>query len=70
MHEQAVFPDPLNVAPADSPLLIWADPVELPWTSDERSALLGSPETERWLGPLPAGMVSCVCHDDDFVSAA
>lgn len=53
---QAVFLDSLNVLPADGPLMIWADPVQLQWSRDELEALSeAGPEQQRWLRLLPSG---------------
>ena len=38
-HLKVVFRDTERAVPGDAPLLIWADPVELPWSDDERAVL-------------------------------
>jgi glycine/D-amino acid oxidase-like deaminating enzyme len=48
--------DPLRVVPRDAPLLIWSDPVSLPWTDEERRELADSPATRPLLEPLPSGV--------------
>ncbi|MBI3733299.1 MAG: FAD-binding oxidoreductase [Chloroflexi bacterium] len=55
-HLKVAFDDYLGVVPRDAPLLIWSDPIRLPWADDERAALAESDETRRLLGELPAGV--------------
>ncbi|MFQ5601284.1 MAG: NAD(P)/FAD-dependent oxidoreductase [Candidatus Krumholzibacteriia bacterium] len=47
-HLKVSFRDHLGVIPRDAPLLVWEDPQQLPWTSEERQ-LLGASEQTRWL---------------------
>lgn len=55
-HIKVSFNDHLGVVPRDTPLLIWSDAVELPWSADEREALADD-EAARWmLGALPPGV--------------
>ncbi|MBF2760495.1 MAG: FAD-binding oxidoreductase [Ectothiorhodospiraceae bacterium AqS1] len=55
-HLKVAFRDHAQAIPGDAPLMVWADPVELPWTKEERAELEASPE-ERWLlEPFPAGV--------------
>jgi glycine/D-amino acid oxidase-like deaminating enzyme len=56
LHGKVAFPDHLGAVPRSAPLLIWSDPVVLPWTEAERSELAGSPETAFLLGSFPAGV--------------
>ncbi|OAN48392.1 FAD-dependent oxidoreductase [Chloroflexus islandicus] len=56
LHLKAAFADPLGVVPRTAPLLIWADPVQLDWSADERDELLADPATAWLAGPLPAGV--------------
>jgi glycine/D-amino acid oxidase-like deaminating enzyme len=56
LHGKVAINDPLGVVPRDAPLLIWSDPVTLPWEDEERAALAADDET-RWLTePFPAGV--------------
>ena len=55
-HVKVSFRDTKGAVPGDAPLLIWADPVELPWSPDERVDLAAHPETRRLLDPFPAGV--------------
>jgi glycine/D-amino acid oxidase-like deaminating enzyme len=55
LHAKIAFNDPLGAVPRGAPLSIWADPVTLPWSDDERAELAGSPARARLLHELPAG---------------
>ena len=55
-HVKVVFRDTERAVPGDAPLLIWADPVELPWTDDERAVLAADEETRTLVEPFPAGI--------------
>lgn len=55
-HLKVMFNDPKRVVPRELGLLIWNDPVTLPWSAEEREALAESDET-RWLvEELPPGL--------------
>lgn len=56
LHCKVAFDDRLSVVSRDAPLLIWTDPIRLPW-SDEERALLAESEGMRWLlEELPQGV--------------
>lgn len=56
LHGKVAINDPLGIVPRDAPLMIWSDPVTLPWEDEEREALAEDDET-RWLTePFPAGV--------------
>jgi glycine/D-amino acid oxidase-like deaminating enzyme len=55
LHLKASIEDRLGAVPRDAPMLIWADPVRLPWDDEERAALEEEPELRWLLGELPAG---------------
>ena len=55
-HVKVVFRDTEHAVPGDAPLLIWADPVELPWSDDERAVLGADEETRALLEPFPVGI--------------
>ena len=55
-HVKVVFRDTQHAVPGDAPLLVWADPVELPWSGEERAALAAYEETRPLLAPFPAGI--------------
>jgi glycine/D-amino acid oxidase-like deaminating enzyme len=55
-HVKLAMADPLGVIPRHAPLLIWTDPVTLPWTAEERKELADSQATRRLLEPFPSGV--------------
>ena len=55
-HMKVVFRDTERAVPGDAPLLVWADPVELPWSEDERAVLAAAEETRALVAPFPAGI--------------
>jgi glycine/D-amino acid oxidase-like deaminating enzyme len=56
LHLKVAVNDPLEVVPRYAPLLIWNDPMRLPFTEDERQELAEDPETRWLLDELPAGL--------------
>ncbi len=55
VHLKVAFRDHLGVVGREAPLLIWDDPQELPWESDELASLKEDPEL-HWLTEMfPAG---------------
>ena len=55
-HVKVVFRDTERAVPGDAPLLVWADPVELPWSDEERAVLAADAETRSLVEPFPAGI--------------
>ncbi len=55
-HIKIAFNEHLGVVPREAPMLIWADPVRLPWGADERDALADDPDSAWMLGELPPGV--------------
>ncbi len=55
-HIKIAFNEHLQAVPRDAPMLIWADPVTLPWSDDEREALAEDPDSAWMLGRLPVGV--------------
>lgn len=55
-HVKLSFADPRGAVPRDAPLVIWNDPVRLPWDDEERAALAADPETRPLLASFPAGV--------------
>lgn len=53
LHLKAVLADSQGVVGRNAPLLIWNDPQTLPWRDDEKSFLLGDPESAWLCQPLP-----------------
>jgi glycine/D-amino acid oxidase-like deaminating enzyme len=56
LHLKTAFGDFLSVVPRNAPMLIWTDPVSLPWLEEERIMLADSEETRRFLEELPSGV--------------
>jgi len=55
-HAKVAFHDTLGVVPRYAPMMIWTDPVRLPWSPEEREEL-GHAEALRYLlEELPAGV--------------
>ena len=54
-HVKMSFADRERAVPRDTPLFIWADPIRLPWSEEEREALAEDPEGRALLEPFPAG---------------
>jgi sarcosine oxidase, subunit beta len=56
LHGKVMFEDYLGLLPRELPMMIWLDPVSLPWSDEEREGLAEDPEL-RWLTEtLPAGV--------------
>ncbi|KPV50084.1 FAD-dependent oxidoreductase, partial [Kouleothrix aurantiaca] len=66
-HIKIAFNDHLGAVPRDAPMLIWTDPVTLPWDEDEREALAEDPDTAWMLGELPSGVH---CRPEGHVGGA
>lgn len=56
LHLKMSFNDRLNALPRNAPMLIWTDPIILPWTEEERTVLSESEDTRKFLGELPSGV--------------
>ena len=55
-HIKISLADPKGAVPRTAPLIIWADPTDLPWSMEERAALMESEETRRLAETFPAGV--------------
>lgn len=55
-HIKISMPDPEGAVPRSAPLIIWTDPIDLPWSPDERAALAETEETRRLIETFPAGV--------------
>lgn len=56
LHGKVSFTDSLSVIPRDAPMMIWSDPVNLPWTEEEEADLAAFDDT-RWLTEkFPSGV--------------
>jgi sarcosine oxidase, subunit beta len=56
LHLKMSFKDHLQVVPRYAPMLIWTDPIRLPWSEEERAVLAESEETKPLLDELPSGV--------------
>jgi glycine/D-amino acid oxidase-like deaminating enzyme len=56
LHGKVSFNDYLDVVPRDVPLMIWNDPVMLPWSDEERAELVADEETRFLVEAFPAGV--------------
>lgn len=55
-HVKIAFNDHLGVFPRDAGLLIWVDPVRLPWSEEERQMLAEMKEDRYLLEEFPSGI--------------
>ncbi|MCA9971771.1 MAG: FAD-binding oxidoreductase [Anaerolineales bacterium] len=55
LHGKIAFEDTLGIVPRALPLMIWSDPVALPWSAEERAFLAESAETRWLLQEFPGG---------------
>ena len=56
LHGKISFNDPQGVIPRDVPLMLWSDPVHLPWSEEEREWLAAEEDTRWLLDEFPAGV--------------
>lgn len=56
VHHKVMLSDPRRAVPRDLGLLIWNDPVQLPWSGEERLALAEADATRWLLDVLPPGL--------------
>ena len=56
LHIKVAFNDHLGITPREAPLLIWLDPVHLPWSEEEKEFLSEAEETRWLLDEFPAGV--------------
>jgi len=56
LHGKISFNDIRQVLPRDVPLMIWSDPVRLPWSAEERQELAEFEDTRWLLDEFPAGV--------------
>jgi glycine/D-amino acid oxidase-like deaminating enzyme len=55
LHAKIAFNDPLGAMPRGAPMTIWADPLTIPWSEEERRDLAGSARHRRLVDELPPG---------------
>lgn len=56
LHAKLAFEDSEGVVPRDLPMTLWDDPIEIPWTAEERARLEREPDARALLEPLPRGI--------------
>jgi glycine/D-amino acid oxidase-like deaminating enzyme len=56
LHAKLTLRDPRGAVPRHAPFLIWTDPQDLPWTTEERTRLAQDDETRPLLGGYPGGV--------------
>jgi glycine/D-amino acid oxidase-like deaminating enzyme len=56
LHGKVIFEDTHGIVPRAAPLMIWDDPVTIPWSAEERNSLAERPETRWLLDEMPAGV--------------
>ncbi len=55
-HAKVALNDVLGAVPRDAPMLIWTDPLRLPWSREERTELAASAAHRYLLEEFPAGV--------------
>jgi glycine/D-amino acid oxidase-like deaminating enzyme len=55
-HAKVAFHDTLGVVPRHAPMMIWTDPVRLPWSDDERAEIGEAEPLRHLLEEMPAGV--------------
>jgi glycine/D-amino acid oxidase-like deaminating enzyme len=55
-HVKLSFHDQRGALSQDAPLIIWNDPLHLPWSDEERDALASDPDGRALLEEFPAGV--------------
>jgi len=55
LHLKLAFEDLHGVVPRGAPLLIWNDPLQLPWEEEERQMLADAPDLQWLTEPMPGG---------------
>ena len=55
LHAKIAFSDPLGAMPRGAPMTLWADPMTIVWSADERAELAGSSRHRRLVDELPPG---------------
>ena len=55
LHLKLAFEDPHGVVPRDAPLLIWNDPLQLPWEQEEHQMLAEDLEMQWLTQSMPGG---------------
>ena len=56
LHAKVTVEDTDGILPADAPMMIWTDPIELAWDNEERRRLSVRPDTRYLTEPFPSGL--------------
>ena len=56
LHGKVTAEDTAGILPAEAPMLLWTDPIELVWDDEERELLSSCPDTRYLTEPFPAGL--------------
>jgi glycine/D-amino acid oxidase-like deaminating enzyme len=56
LHGKIAFEDTFGIISRDAPLMIWNDPICLPWTDEEREDLVALEESAWMVEQLPPGL--------------
>ncbi len=56
LHGKIAFNDVHGIIPRDVPLMIWSDPIYLPWSEEERRELAAYDDTRWLLEEFPSGV--------------
>ncbi len=56
LHGKIALRDELGIVPTDTPLLFWSDPINLPWTDEEREKFAADDKNRWLLDEFPAGV--------------
>jgi glycine/D-amino acid oxidase-like deaminating enzyme len=55
LHAKIAFNDTLAAMPRGAPMTLWADPMTIAWSAEERAELTASARHRRLIGELPPG---------------
>jgi glycine/D-amino acid oxidase-like deaminating enzyme len=55
LHAKIAFNDTLRAMPREAPMTLWADPLTIPWSAEERAELEASARHRALVGELPPG---------------
>jgi glycine/D-amino acid oxidase-like deaminating enzyme len=55
-HSKLAFEDTQDIIPRNAPLMIWNDPIHLPWSAAEHAEIEATAEMRRLLDEFPAGL--------------
>lgn len=56
LHGKIALRDEHKIIPRESPLMLWEDPITLPWSEDEREEIESTPESQYLLEQFPGGV--------------